>query len=331
VALNLGPTALVGKAETYVVAAKITLLMVFIAVGIAHISDGDFSTFAPEGRTGISTTTALLFTAYTGFNVVVNMAGSVANPEKTVPLAVLGSIMISALIYVGVILAMLASGVEQFGAAGVGEAAQALMGDWGAYLIAFAACLSTLSGANANVLATSELSLRLVAQDDVPPVLGRTGPGGHPYVSVCFIGWMTLVLVLLANIDNIVALANVGALLAMVVVNVACISLIRKGSPGAGLRLPILVPILGVLTCLSQFPFLQISMVLLGLALMVGGLLLFVARHRRDLGEGWNQKARAAVERLETPLSQALRGPVAEVESLTQFLGRGREDKRSGG
>jgi hypothetical protein len=72
-------------------------------------------------------------------------------------------------------------------------------------------------------------------------------------------------------------------------------------------------------------------MVLLGLALMVGGLLLFVARHRRDLGEGWNQKARAAVERLETPLSQALRGPVAEVESLTQFLGRGREDKRSGG
>jgi APA family basic amino acid/polyamine antiporter len=308
-ALNLGPTALVGKAETYVVAAKIALLLVFVMVGLAHLGDAQFEPFAPGGASAISSTTALLFTAYTGFNVVTNMSGSVANPARTVPIAVLGSILISCLIYVGVVLAMLASGVESFGPAGVGEAAQALMGDGGAYMIALAACLSTLSGANANVLATSELSLRLVSQGDVPPVLGRTSAGGHPYISVLALGAVTFVLVIAANVDNIVTLANAGALLAMAVINAACAGLVRKGWPGEGLRLPggYLLPALGLITCLSQLLTLEWEMVLTGLLLMLAGLVLFRSRHQRHFGAGLAAKARVTIERLETPLGRALR------------------------
>jgi amino acid transporter len=322
VVLNLGPTALVGKAETYVVAAKIALLLVFVAVGLAHIGDADFTPFAPEGSSGITSTMALLFTAYTGFNVVVNMAGSVEKPDRTVPLAVMGSIAISAAIYAGVILAMLASGVEEFGAAGVGEAAQALMGQGGAYMIAFAACLSTLSGANANVLGTSELSLRLVAQGDVPPVLGRTSLGGHPYVSVLFLGAMTFVLVLVANVNNIVALANVGALVAMLVVNAACISLAHRGWRGQGMRLPggYFVPALGFVTCLTQVPSLPWEMVLLGLGLVAAGLVLYAARHVRRLGEGRDRRARLAIEALETPLANALSVPVWEIKGIVRRI-----------
>jgi hypothetical protein len=91
------------------------------------------------------------------------------------------------------------------------------------------------------------------------------------------------------------------------------------------------VPILGVLTCLSQFPSLELSMVLLGIAMMAGGLLLFMVRHRYDLGEGWSQRARTAIERLETPLSRALRGPIAEAESLAHLLSLRRHAKQSGG
>jgi basic amino acid/polyamine antiporter, APA family len=309
VLLNLGPSALVGKAETYVVAAKIILLLVFIAFGLFHLGDADFTPFAPEGTGALVSTTALLFTAYTGFNVVTNMAGSVASPDRTVPLAVLGSIVISALIYVGVVLAMLASGVEEFGAAGVGEAADALMGDWGGYLIAFAACLSTLSGANANVLATSELSLRLVSQGDVPPVLGRTGPGGHPYVSILFLGGMTFILVLVADVDNIVSLANVGALVAMMVVNAACGSLVRRGWPGKGLRLPggYAIPIVGFLACFSQFPSLPLDMVLAGLLLVIAGFGLYLVRHEHHFGEGIVERVRGAMDAVETPLARALK------------------------
>ncbi|HWC30090.1 MAG TPA: APC family permease, partial [Dehalococcoidia bacterium] len=305
--LNLGPTALVGKTETYVVGAKIALLLVFIAVGLIHIGEAQFRPFAPEGSHGITTTAALLFTAYTGFNVVLNMAGSIDQPQRTVPVAVMGSILISALIYCGVILAMLASGVQQFGSAGVGEAAEALMGQGGAYVIAFAACLSTFSGANANVLATSELSLRLVAQGDVPPVLGRTSHAGHPYISLLFLGGTTLTLVLVANVNNIVAIANVGALLAMLVVNTACIALVRKGSPGTGMKLPIAIPALGFVACLTQFPSLDLDMVAVGIVFMLAGLLLYVSRHARHTGPAWDERARLAIHALETPLARSLR------------------------
>jgi APA family basic amino acid/polyamine antiporter len=330
VLLNLGPTALVGKAEAFLVAAKVVLLLVFIGFGLANLGDADFTPFAPEGGSAVVSTTALLFTAYTGFNVVTNMAGSVDNPNRTVPLTVIGSILISAALYVGVILAMLASGVDQFGAAGVGEAAQALMGEWGAYLMAFAACLSTLSGANANVLATSELSLRLVSQGDVPPVLGRTSPGGHPYVSVLFLGLLTFVLVLVADVDNIVALANVGALVAMIVVNAACAGLVRQGWPGRGLRLPggYLVPALGIVTCFSQFFSLPSDMVLAGALLVGAGLLLFFTRHVRRLGEGLDERARRTIAALETPLQRALRTP--EV-GLSRALTPGRPPRRWSG
>jgi amino acid transporter len=235
----------------------------------------------------------------------------VSNPDRTVPLAVLGSIGISAVLYIGVIVAMLASGVDQFGAAGVGEAADALMGDWGGYLMAFAACLSTLSGANANVLATSELSLRLVSQGDVPPALGRTGPSGHPYVSLGFLGLITFLLVLFADQNNIVSLANVGALVAMLVVNAACISLARRSWQGRGMRLPggTMIPVLGFAACLTQFPSLGWEMVLLGLALVGAGYLLFLQRHQRRHGEGVVERLRERIEAVETPLGQAIGGP----------------------
>lgn len=308
-ALNLGPADLVAKAETWVVGLKIGILVFFCAWGLAEIANAHFEPFAPDGAKGVREASALLFTAYTGFNVVTNMAGSVRNPRRTVPLAIIGSILISALIYIGVVLAMLASGVEEFGAAGVGEAAEALMGSWGGYLIAFAACISTLSGANANLLGASEVMIRLVGQGDAPPVLARSTRDGLPFVSVVFIGALTLVLVLVANVDNIVTYANVSALVAMIIVNVAAFRLARRKWPGEGLRLPggVLIPTVAILACLAQFRSLAWPQALIGLGLVAGGLLVYRSRHRQELGEDAAARAREAVEEQETPLLRAAR------------------------
>ena len=139
----------VGRAETWIVGIKLGLLLVFIGWGLSAFSPARFSHFQPHGTTSILTTSALLFTAYTGFNVVTNIATSLRNPEKTVPRAVIGAVLISVVMYLLVVLAMLQSGITHFGLAGVSEAASRLMGSWGGQLVAFAACLSTLSGANA--------------------------------------------------------------------------------------------------------------------------------------------------------------------------------------
>lgn len=309
-ALNLGPAALVAKAETAIVGLKVGLLLVLVAWGLANVGDVRFTPFSPGGSSGILEVSALLFTAYTGFNIVTNMAGSVRNASRTVPLAVLGSILISGLIYCGVIVAMLASGVHHFGASGVGDAAKALMGNWGGYLIAFAACLSTLSGANANMLSTGELVLRLVKQGDAPPVAARAGHSGNPFVSVLFAFAVAVLLVLVAPINTVIVYANVGALVAMIVVNVAAIQLARKGWPGEGLRIPggAILPVMAIVACLIQFPSLGWGKVAIGLAMVFGGLLIYAVRHDRHFDKDARRLADEAITAIDTPLARAMRG-----------------------
>jgi APA family basic amino acid/polyamine antiporter len=203
---------------------------------------------------------------------------------------------------------MLASGVEHFGDAGVAQAAEALIGPAGATLIAAAACLSTLSGANGQLLGASEIMLRLVAQGDAPPAAGRSSAAGRPFVSVLFVAAIAVVLVIVSNVNDIVVLSNVAALVAMIVVNVAAIRLARRGWPGAGRRLPagMLIPVVATVACLAQFPSLEWSQVAIGLVLVAAGLPVYFNRHRKGLGEGAAERAERALATMSTPLRRAL-------------------------
>ncbi len=311
IGLNLGPAALVGKAETYVVGLKIGLLFVFIGYGLAAITGSDFSPLEPRGNGSIFATSALLFTAYTGFNVVTNMSSSVKDPAKTVPRAVIGAVLISIVIYMGVVVAMLASGIKEFGPAGVAQAADVLMGDWGGQLIAFAACLSTLSGANAQVLGASEITLRLVVQRDIPERAGLRTPAGFPWVSVGLVGLIGLVLVLFSNIDFVVAVGNIVALIAMIIVNVAAGVLAWRKWPGTGPRLPggVTIPIIAGLACLAQFGSFDTLDTVSGVIAMLLGLLVYAVRHRGDTRQDVTEEVEESVLDRSTPLARALHGP----------------------
>lgn len=306
--LNLGPADLIGRTETYLVALKVAILMLLVVYGLLDLQTRDLTPLAPRGHGSLLQVTALLFTAYTGFNVVTNMAGSVRRPERTVPLAIMLSIGISALVYVGVILALLASGEKNFGEAGLGKAAEALMGHWGAVLVAIAACISTLSGGNANMLGSSELMIKLSAQGDVGGRWGRLTKRGHPDASVFLAAGTVLVLILLGGIDSIVAISNVTAILAMVIVDVAALRLARAHWAKPGMRLPwgMTVPLLAMVTAAVQLPSLGWVPVGVGTAMVVSGLFIYALRHRPELGADTGPVLRA-IERLETPVARALR------------------------
>jgi len=309
VVLNLGPADLVGKAETFLVGLKVGILLLLVAFGLARIGVGDFKPFSPNGPSAVASATAMLFTAYTGFNVVTNMAGSVKNAKRTVPLSIILSVLISAVIYMGVIVAMLASGQSDFGEAGLGKAADALMGKWGGLLVAFAACVSTLSAGNANVLGTSELMIRMASQGDIPPAAARTTKRGHPFVSVLLAGGVASVLLLTGSADMIASLSNVVAIAAMLVVDAAAFRLGWAAWKSPGMRLPgrITLPVLAFVTAIVQLPSLGGWNVLIGFGLMIVGLALFAARHKMHLGRGVLMELERLIKALETPVARALR------------------------
>lgn len=308
--LNLGPAVWVGRAETWVVGLKLGLLLVFIGWGLAAFSSTHFTPFAPHGGGSVIATSALLFTAYTGFNVVTNMAASVRDPVRTVPRAVIGALLISGAVYLLVVVAMLDSGIKHFGLAGVSQAASVLMGHWGGQLIAFAACLSTLSGANAMLLGGSEIALRLVVVEDVPAFVGKTTKGGFPWMSVGLVGVIALALVLFSNILSVIVVGNIVALVAMFIMNVTAVVLARRGFPGTGFRIPggPVIPVLAGAACLWQFSSYGLADLLAGAVAMLLGLALYSMRdlRRNMFTEIALFSLREAIRNLETPLARAL-------------------------
>lgn len=315
--LNLGPADVVGKAETWLVSIKVVILLILVAYGLAFIGDVKWTPFFTGGSGSLLGTTALLFTAYTGFNVVTNMAGSVKDPKKTVPRAIVISILIAAAIYMGVIIALLASGVSNFGEAGLGKAADELMGPWGGPLIALAACISTLSGANANLLGSSELMIRLAGQGDVPPGAGRMSKRGNPVFSVLLAASIAALLITFARKgDLIIALSNVTAIFAMLVVNAGAFKLALRKWPGEGVKLPggVLIPTLGFVAAAAQLPSLGLWPVVIGAVMTMAGYLMYSFRHKTWLAGEFSEIERR-IHELETPLARALKRVIRTVET----------------
>jgi amino acid transporter len=312
-ALNLGPATWVGRAESWIVAVKVGLLLIFIGWGLAALSSSHFKPFAAHGAGPVLSTSALLFTAYTGFNVVTNILPSVRDPIRTVPRAIIGAMLISIVMYLLVGVAMVDSGIAHFGLAGVSQAAQALMGSWGGKMIAFAACLSTLSGANAMLLGGSEIALRLVADEDIPAVLGKTTKAGFPWMSVGLIAIIALMLVLFTNIISVIVLGNITALVAMLVVNLAAVVLARRGFPAAGFRIPggPLLPGIAAVACVSQFvSYNAVDLLAAAVSLGLGFVLYYQrGRGRHLFPDASLDRIREAIYQHETPLARALNHP----------------------
>lgn len=293
--LNFGPTSAVAKTETVLVGFKIVVLIILIVSGFIGFAPAAFKSWTPNGMESIFTATALLFSAYTGFNVITNMAGSVKNPQKKVPAAIIISLLFVALIYVGVAVALVVSGTSHdanFETQGLTLAADKLMGHWGAVLVALAACVSTLSGANANLLGSSDLLIHMAAQGDIPSSLGKLNKAGDAVRSVALSGVIIIALMLLGVVPSIgtkamnlvVVFSNVSAIIAMVIVDITALKMAVKKWPTAGMKLPLgwLIPALAVIAALAQLPSLGWGKVAIGTAMVVVGFGVWAMRRRSN-------------------------------------------------
>lgn len=278
--LNLGPADLIGRAETALVAVKVGILALLIVFALIHVDRAHFSPLTPHGASSVVTTSGLLFVAYLGFNVVCSMAPEVRDARRTIPRAIVISMGIVVVIYLGVVVALLAGGISTYDEASVGQAAKHLIGGWGGVLIPIGALISTLSAANANILGSSEIMVRLAVRKDVPTVMGRMWHG-HPALSVLGGSVLYLILLLTGSTNAVVSLANVAAIGAMAVINIAAFVAMRRDRHG-GVALPggPVLPALGLITALSQLLFITWIAVLIGCALLAAGSLLYLARHR---------------------------------------------------
>ncbi len=82
------------------VVIKLLALGLFMAVGVTHLHAENYHPFAPNGFTGIHQGAAIVFFAYIGFDAISTAAEETKNPQRNLPIGILGGLAICTVIYV---------------------------------------------------------------------------------------------------------------------------------------------------------------------------------------------------------------------------------------
>ena len=88
------------QANKLMVIVKLIALALFIGAGLTAINPVNYTPFAPNGFTGIHQGAAIVFFAYIGFDAISTAAEETRNPQRNLPIGILGGLAICTLIYV---------------------------------------------------------------------------------------------------------------------------------------------------------------------------------------------------------------------------------------
>jgi basic amino acid/polyamine antiporter, APA family len=87
------------RANSLMVVVKLLALALFVGVGVMNIDPANYSPFAPNGFAGIHQGAAIVFFAYIGFDAVSTAAEETRDPQRNLPIGILGGLAICTLIY----------------------------------------------------------------------------------------------------------------------------------------------------------------------------------------------------------------------------------------
>ncbi len=217
VSLNFKGAKAVGSAETFLVAFKLFVLLVFIAGGmlLIHLNwlRPDFSV---RGLVGLLVASAMYLLSYAGFGVITNASEDIENPEKNVPRAIYLSLLISAIIYilvsivvVGAVPKELVIKAEEYALA---EAAKPILGEAGFLLVTLGAIVSTSSALNSALYGGANVAYALAKKGELPKAFERRVWFGEPEGLYITAG-LALFLAIFLNLSGIAEVTTVSFLL----------------------------------------------------------------------------------------------------------------------
>ena len=155
------------KVNAILVLIKVAALTAFIAVTLPVLKSDNFTPFAPTGAAGMFGAAASIFFAYVGFDAVSTAAEETRNPQRNVPIGLIGSLLICTIFY----LLVAAGAIGAIGAQPVQDAAGHFLSP-GTPEIA-GRCAALLRDGGVQPLVCSDHALVYVLQTISWPTLGR--------------------------------------------------------------------------------------------------------------------------------------------------------------
>ncbi|CAN7346021.1 amino acid permease [Pseudoduganella sp. LjRoot289] len=282
------------RVNNVMVAIKIGVVLLFIAVGIGHVEPANWQPYAPFGVTGIMSAAALVFFAFIGFDAVTSAAEEVKRPERDLPIGIIGSLAACAVLYV-VVSAIMTGIVPYQKFLGVDHPVSLALEYAGENWVARFVNLGAILGMTTVILVMAYGQTRIIfamSRDGLlPKKLSEVHPKYHtPFFATWMVGLIFGGIAALVPLNVLTELINIGTLAAFCLVSVAVIILRRKRPdlPRA-FRCPGVpyVPALAVVLCLTLMSFLAwFTWIAFGIWLVIGLVVYFGYARSRSLLNG---------------------------------------------
>lgn len=265
---------------------KLVPLALFIVVGLTQLGKGGFELHGVPEMTDLSRSALLLIFAFGGYEVIPVPAGESKDPRRTVPFALIMTIVVVTIVLTlaqVVALGVLPSLPDS--RTPLADASALMMGATGAAIITLGAVLSTLGNNMGQALSGSRSLFALAEHGDVPRVFSSVSPRfGTPVVAIVFTAAVSLVL---ATTGSFVTMAQASAVSRLIVYVATCAAALRLRNPRfAGvvpeptMRVPFgpVIPLLAILIALAiLFGATPVQLRAGAIALVVGAVLFLIA------------------------------------------------------
>lgn len=243
------------RLNSIIVAIKLFAVGVVIAVGVFYVRPANWNPLLPFGWGGIMKGAAVIFFAYIGFDAVSTAAEEVVDPQRNLPLGIMGSLLICTLLYI--LVAAVLTGMTPYKTIDVNAPLASAFANRGLNLVSGLISLGAVAGLTSVqlvlLLGQSRVFFAMSRDGLLPPTFSRVHPRFRtPYVPTIITGIAVALTAAFLPIQEIAELTNIGTLFAF---SLVCIGvwILRRADPGRKrpFRTPLvpLVPILGVLFC----------------------------------------------------------------------------------
>ncbi|CAN7331710.1 amino acid permease [Caballeronia sp. LjRoot29] len=283
------------RVNNIMVAIKVAVVLMVIGVGVFHVTPANWHPFMPNGWHGVFGAAAVMFFAFIGFDSVSSAAEEVKNPKRDLPIGIISSLAVCAVLYVAV--AAVVTGIvpsAQFANIShpVSYALQIVGQKWVAGFIDLGAVLGMLTVILVMSYGQTRIIYAMSRDGLLPARLSTVHPKfGTPFFTTWLVGLFFGLIGALVPLNVLAELINIGTLAAFSMVSIAVL-ILRRTHPDLPreFRCPgvPVVPVLAVAACLFLMLHLQAVTWIAFVAWLAIGLAIYFGYSRRHskLGRG---------------------------------------------
>lgn len=255
------------RLNNIMVVIKMTVIALFIACGVAYINTDNWHPFVPDntgifgqfGFSGVLRGAGVVFFAFIGFDALSTLTQESKNPQRSLPIGMLASLGISAIVYV--VIALVLTGIVSYTMLNVSDpiavAVNALGSQfiWLRLVIKIAILAGLTSVVLVMLLAQTRVFYAMSHDGLLPPVFGKNHPKTQtPVFNTLAVTLVAMVVAGLFPVGILAQIVNMGTLLAFAIVCFG-VMLLRYKQPEIKrpFKAPFFpyVPILGTLACVA--------------------------------------------------------------------------------